>query len=160
MAGAERDLSTLCRRCGFCCDGRLFESVPLGASEEPPPDRVRLRVVEGRASLLQPCAALEEEGCSVYEHRPRTCRTYVCMLARALEEGEVSLSEALDAVAVAHAHARTAEAALAAHAALPPEHAPVSLWRRVQDAKRQTPEAAWPDDYVNHMKRVFLGRAG
>lgn len=99
----------LCRRCGLCCDGSLFTSVPLAGDEIEPARRRGLVVItrgDGTPGVRQRCAALADGGCAVYEERPRCCRAYRCMLLTALGDDEVSLDDAL--VVVAEAHARLA----------------------------------------------------
>ena len=161
MAAATSDLSTLCRACGFCCNGALFDNVPVSQGDAPPPERVRLRVLGERTSLVQPCAALGTAGCGIYAQRPNTCRTFVCMLGRALQEGEVSLPEAVNIVASARACADATSAALEAE----PDAAGAStsesraLWRRVQNALAHERHAQLASTYVSHMRRVFLGRS-
>jgi uncharacterized protein len=109
-------LSTLCQRCGLCCDGNLFATVPLRRSEVAPMQRLCLTVVEradGTPELSQRCASLEGRCCTVYAERPEACRRYRCYLLIALAEGEVSLDEALAVVDGAHARIRAVGAALA-----------------------------------------------
>lgn len=98
-------LSSLCQRCGLCCDGTLFARVPL-----TPTEAKRLQVLgihtatreDGSDVLPQRCGALEGRRCCAYEARPQTCRSYVCQLGTALVEGEVGLEEALSVVMGAH----------------------------------------------------------
>lgn len=99
------DATTLCRRCGLCCDGNLFDSVPLAAEEVASARGRGLLVVvraDGSAALQQRCAALGDAGCGVYTQRPGRCREYRCMLLSALEADEVGLAEALAIVDEAH----------------------------------------------------------
>ncbi|MBN1206224.1 MAG: YkgJ family cysteine cluster protein [Myxococcaceae bacterium] len=108
-------LSTLCQRCGLCCDGNLFSSLPLRRSEVAPLERLALPVVErsdGTPALEQRCAALEGRCCTVYAERPEACRSYRCLLLMALSEGEVSLEEALAVVDEAHARIQAMDALL------------------------------------------------
>lgn len=91
----------LCRACGFCCDGTLFDHAPLQRQELPSARRGPLRIVtlaDESHALAQPCPARGETGCVVYEHRPVACRRFDCRLVRSLEEDEVSLPEALSLV--------------------------------------------------------------
>lgn len=94
---AMGEVSTLCLRCGLCCDGSLFNSVPLTA-EEAARGRARGLVIVARAdgspALRQRCGALGERGCGVYVDRPGRCREYRCMLLTGLMDGEVGLAEA------------------------------------------------------------------
>lgn len=105
-------LAALCQRCALCCDGELFDSVPLAPAEvgvlrrlpilagaathapdrgDPPHPAVDDRP---RGALPQPCSALRDRRCTIYPDRPDACRRYRCMLAFALDAGEVDLVEA------------------------------------------------------------------
>jgi uncharacterized protein len=90
---------SLCLACGFCCDGTLFNRVPL-LEAEVPPLKVRLQVVDGQHHARQPCPALDGTACRVYAERPLTCRRYRCLLLEAHEAAEVSL---VGAVAIVEA---------------------------------------------------------
>ena len=91
---------SVCTACGLCCDGSLFDRVPLGVDEQVP--EVKLAVVtnpRGGKHVPQRCAALEGTVCQVYEERPLACRRFECLLLGALREGEVSEPEALKVIA-------------------------------------------------------------
>ena len=75
----ERELETLCKSCGLCCDGSLFGRVPLEPGERDAARKNRLRVVASGASFEQPCAAFAGT-CRAYDDRPRACRAFVCRL--------------------------------------------------------------------------------
>lgn len=97
-------VEALCMSCGLCCDGSLFERVPLGPEEQVP--GAALRVVtndKGARHVPQRCAALQGTCCEVYAQRPLACRRYECLLVGALREGEVNLAEAQAVVARAKA---------------------------------------------------------
>lgn len=64
----------------MCCDGSLFDRVPLEADELEPARRHRLRVLPSGNAFEQPCAALDAGRCAVYEERPRACRRFRCRL--------------------------------------------------------------------------------
>lgn len=91
------DASTLCCGCALCCDGTLFDRVPLGLGEQVPLPVTTLPT--GARHLAQPCAGLQGRACSCYEQRPRPCRGFKCLLLTALEAGEVGLPAALEVVA-------------------------------------------------------------
>lgn len=157
-------LSTLCQRCGLCCDGNLFATVPLRKVEVAPLRRLSLPVTQqpdGAPALPQRCAALEGRCCTIYAERPEVCRQYRCILLTALAEGEVSLDEALKVVDGAHAHIQAVEAALEPAS----EGAPRAVLQRARQAN--LPEnggplpppahAAW--EQVNaYLDRHFRGR--
>lgn len=97
-------LEALCQSCGLCCDGSLFNRVPLGVEEQVP--EVTLAVVtneRGGRHVPQRCAALTGTVCQVYAQRPLACRRYECLLFGALREGEVSLPDAIEVIRRAQA---------------------------------------------------------
>jgi Fe-S-cluster containining protein len=129
-------LSTLCQRCGLCCDGTLFTSVPLKPTEVESLRRLALPVIEradGSPGLAQRCAALEGRCCTVYSERPEACRRYRCHLFTALAEGEVSLEESLQVVDEAHARLRAVGTGSAAR-----EQAEAYLDRHFRGRQRRT----------------------
>jgi Fe-S-cluster containining protein len=94
-------VSELCQSCALCCCGALFSHVPV-----QPDEVVALRVLglevrsrpDGAVAMSQPCAALKNNRCDIYEQRPARCREFNCLLAKALENNETSLNEALTIV--------------------------------------------------------------
>ena len=83
--------------CGICCTGALFGFAPLGDDEVatlPAP----LAAIEHvhkkkRLAFVLPCAAFSG-CCSVYENRPRVCRSYSCELVRGVDAGRTSIATA------------------------------------------------------------------
>ena len=88
---------SLCLACGFCCDGTLFDRVPLGEAEVAALQGP-LQVAPGQHHGRQPCPALEGTACRVYAGRPLTCRRFRCLLLEAHEAGEVSRAGAVEIV--------------------------------------------------------------
>jgi uncharacterized protein len=134
-------LSTLCLACGMCCDGTLFDSVPLTPSDPELPGLVV--VPTGARRLPQRCPNLSQTTCTAYGLRPTACRGFVCLLGQALKEGEVGLSEALRLVGQAHRLLREVQqafgfsdpervVALARHAPAPTEAQQAILAAAVQ----------------------------
>jgi hypothetical protein len=168
----DSPLATLCRACGLCCDGNLFAHVPLTADEAARARRHHLVVFDrddGSPALRQPCAALEEAGCRVYDDRPAPCRRYRCMLLAALADDEVSLRDALAVVTEAHALLAAADAALPAGpgaplqraraAAEPPSpHAPAAAGAEPSRAAASADPPGPQARAAVHAARVFLGR--
>jgi uncharacterized protein len=155
------DLSALCLHCGLCCDGNLFDHVPLHGPEVDTMRRLSLTVVtrkDGSPALAQHCDALQGRVCGVYGDRPEGCRRYHCTLFGALSEGEVSLKEALPVIDEAHARIQAVEARL-------PPPAPEAPRAVLQRARQQdvagslSPEAreTWTraEDWLD---RHFRGR--
>lgn len=94
----EDAASALCRTCGLCCDGTIFDYVPITADESV---RLlhRLPVIGDRNGrglhIEQRCVALGVRGCDVYVDRPRSCARFRCKLLRRVEAGETPLADAL-----------------------------------------------------------------
>jgi Fe-S-cluster containining protein len=96
----------LCTACGLCCDGNLFAFVAVGSAEAAALKEAGLAVLDekGRLKLPQRCAALGEDcRCRVYAKRPFGCRKFDCLLARAVNEKDLPVGEALAIVAEAKA---------------------------------------------------------
>lgn len=97
----------LCRSCGMCCDGTLFDLVRL----EPGDDARRLAQLglpiaaargQQAARFPQPCAALCADGsCRLYADRPGQCRAFECGLLREAKAGRVSFAAAARRVTTA-----------------------------------------------------------
>jgi Fe-S-cluster containining protein len=64
----------------MCCDGSLFGRVPLEPDEVPRAQKLRLQVLPSTRGFEQPCTALRDDGCSIYDDRPRACRRFRCRL--------------------------------------------------------------------------------
>jgi hypothetical protein len=96
---------SLCVRCGFCCDGALFGHVPVSDDEAAtlpaPLAAVEREGGKTRLAFLQPCAAFRAQ-CTVYDARPKTCRTYRCELLKAVEAGEHAAEDAAAIIARVH----------------------------------------------------------
>ena len=91
----------LCTSCGLCCDGSLFADLELKNRRESfVAESFGLKVEEGDAGdlLIQPCGALKGTRCSIYQHRPRCCRTFECRLLRDVVEGKRKTLEALEII--------------------------------------------------------------
>ncbi len=49
-------------------------------------------------SFQQPCACYHNRHCTIYPHRPQTCRQFKCKLLQQYEAGQVVLEPALDII--------------------------------------------------------------
>lgn len=111
-------MEALCRQCGLCCDGTLFECVPLEAGDDPAALRTAgLTVVTGPSEsvLQQPCAAHQGTACGVYAERPLGCRRFACRLIDRVSAGEESVDDAVRLIGRATAlRARLREALVTA----------------------------------------------
>lgn len=95
----------LCRSCGLCCDGTLFDLVKLERGDDAGKLRaLGLPVTLSRgkvpvARFPQPCAALcKDRSCQLYAHRPWQCRTFECRLFKDAKAGETTFAAALPLV--------------------------------------------------------------
>lgn len=76
----------------MCCDASLFGRARLDPGEVAVAKKNRLRIVGDGSSFEQPCSALADGGCIIYDERPRACRGFVCRLRERLvrEGGDVA----------------------------------------------------------------------
>jgi Fe-S-cluster containining protein len=95
----------LCRACGLCCDGTLFDLVKLERDD----DAGKLKALGLPVSLSrgktpvarfpQPCAALcADRSCRLYQERPWQCRTFECKLFKDAKAGRITFAGALPLV--------------------------------------------------------------
>jgi Fe-S-cluster containining protein len=102
----------LCRACGLCCDGTLFDGVKL----EPVDDALKLKTLglpvkvsrgkEPVARFPQPCAALcADRSCRLYAHRPWQCRVFECGVLKDAKAGRITFATALRLVGQARRRA-------------------------------------------------------
>ena len=112
MVGAVNSGEQLCRACGLCCDGTLFDLVKL----EPGDDAAKLKalglpvsVSRGKVPIArfpQPCSALcEDRTCRLYAERPWQCRTFECALFKDAKAGRITFAAALPLVKLARRRA-------------------------------------------------------
>ena len=92
----------LCANCGLCCDGSLLADVELADGKEANEmEALGLEVEDDdcvACVMPLPCTALNGTRCSIYAHRPQTCRTFECRLLQDAEAGRVSVEAAEKAV--------------------------------------------------------------
>jgi Putative zinc- or iron-chelating domain len=147
------EASQMCVSCGFCCDGTLFNRV--GVPDDGERERVRRYGLEIRPtrgdgySFRQPCTMHVDGACTIYEDRPRTCRTFRCSLLRRMDAGDVSIERAGSIVASAKGLARDVKKRLDATDG----GQPGDLWGRVREA--------WKSDHeegaVEHLRAIGVG---
>ncbi|MDX2010408.1 MAG: YkgJ family cysteine cluster protein [Myxococcaceae bacterium] len=88
---------SLCLSCGLCCDGTMFREVPVTAAEAKALGR-RALFNRTKTRMKQPCRALTDRCCQVYEDRPAKCREFNCLVLQGLLRGEVSEAEARQSI--------------------------------------------------------------
>lgn len=108
---------TLCTRCGMCCNGALLGDVELtGPAEAASLELLGLAVDDdeiGAEVLPLPCAALCGTRCSIYPHRPTSCRQFECRLLRDAQAGVITVEQSLVTIRRAKAQVRRVERLLA-----------------------------------------------
>jgi hypothetical protein len=149
-------VGALCQACALCCDGTLFARVSVTETETAVLARSGLSTelrAKNKRVLPQPCAALKGTRCGCYGERPGPCREYVCLLATALEDGEVSFDGALKVVEETRRRSAALEAKLA------PGEGP--LLRRAREQAGTSVEVREAFGFLEaHLRRHFLGVAG
>lgn len=88
------ELSRLCRDCGLCCDGTLYQHVELSAAEAACLAPRATPNTAGMYPLLHPCPHHSAQGCTVYSQRPQRCQDYTCHLYETVADGQIPLAEA------------------------------------------------------------------
>jgi Fe-S-cluster containining protein len=103
--GAAGSGEQLCRACGLCCDGTLFDLVKLEQGD----DAGKLKTLglpvsmsRGKmpvARFPQPCSALcKDRTCQLYAERPWQCRTFECRLFKDAKAGRTTFAAAVPLV--------------------------------------------------------------
>jgi len=90
--------SRLCTACGMCCDGTMFQIVkmqPGDCAAELARLGMRIRGKGGEFHMEQPCPALKELRCAIYDRRPTRCRLFHCQQLRLLEAGNTTEADAM-----------------------------------------------------------------
>jgi Fe-S-cluster containining protein len=109
---------TLCTQCGLCCSGVLLGDVELdGPAEAARLEMLGLDVDDGEIGvevLPLPCMVLCGTRCSIYPHRPTSCRQFECRLLRDAQGGLITVPQSLAAIRRARAQVQRVERLLAA----------------------------------------------
>jgi len=95
--GEMNEHQSLCLSCGLCCDGTLFERVPLQPSDDRLPLKtagIKIQRKNAENHFSQPCVAYRKNCCQVYADRPANCQRYRCKLLQRVEKGKISGREA------------------------------------------------------------------
>ena len=102
----------LCLACGLCCNGVLFGDVELQRGDDPRQlTRLGLELFRKarKQCFVQPCACFDGRLCSIYEDRPKRCRTFECRLLQRVHAGEATVHSALKRIATARRVIRIVE---------------------------------------------------
>ncbi len=151
--------SELCTACGMCCDGTLFSFVAISSDEARTLKAagVEVRDDAGRLRLPQRCGALDGCRCTVYAQRPFVCRRFDCLLARALNEKELPLADALAIVAEARARLERLDGLLPRRTNGEPSGSVLRAATLAQNGTRVCDAArAAFDEAQEHLRRHFV----
>lgn len=102
MIHGMNEEQNLCKLCGLCCDGTLYDRVhikdPADLYLVKSLDYIVTKEVDG-ISFKQPCPYFSN-CCSVYNsiNRPHTCRTYHCKLLKKYQKELIDFNTALNIV--------------------------------------------------------------
>jgi Fe-S-cluster containining protein len=120
--------SALCMACGMCCTGAIHGSAELDADEIEGARSCGLTLTgsTSKPQFTMPCTALRGSVCTIYEHRPRTCRGYRCQLLERLDRHEIGFEEALEKVSEARRLVAAVEAVLPTGKTLPDSRKPLT----------------------------------
>lgn len=95
----------LCRACGLCCDGTLFDGVKLEAHDDAQKLKaLGLPITTSRgktpvARFPQPCGALcADRSCRLYANRPWQCRVFECRVFKDATAGRIPFTTAFGLV--------------------------------------------------------------
>ena len=86
---------SICKDCGLCCDGTLFQYGVLGKDDNPD-NWEKLKVVDkgDKVGMEYPCAYLDGCNCSIYnEDKPSMCTKYSCKLLKRYDADLISFEE-------------------------------------------------------------------
>lgn len=81
----------------MCCDGTMFQIVKMQPGDHPAELAklgMRIRHKESEYHMEQPCPALKDLRCAIYEKRPTRCRLFHCQQLRLLETGGTTEEDA------------------------------------------------------------------
>ena len=104
-SAAPQELTDLCLACGLCCNGVLHAYTIVAASEVETLQSLGTPVYSlgaGEFAFAQPCPHWQENRCTIYADRPKSCRTYECLLFKKLAAGLISASESAARLQKAH----------------------------------------------------------
>ncbi|WGI22576.1 YkgJ family cysteine cluster protein [Amylibacter sp. IMCC11727] len=88
--------SDLCVSCQMCCNGSLFKSISISATEARRLEQHQPGMCNGSTTDLSlPCIALSRfEGCTAYHIRPKSCAVFSCSVLHRAQIGAITKDKA------------------------------------------------------------------
>lgn len=87
----------ICRSCGMCCDGTLFDVGRIEAVDDLAAltaAGLSVRERRGIPVFEQPCECFRGDACGIYPVRPVRCQQFRCRVLEDLADGRLSIEEA------------------------------------------------------------------
>lgn len=115
VKSADALAQSLCRGCGLCCDGTLFEFAKI----QPEDDLVQMEksgittISDDGKRFYQPCKPFDQV-CTIYHQRPGVCMSYTCKLLKRCNKSEISYENASKIISETKAQKERAHASFSA----------------------------------------------
>ena len=91
LPAQSEEESSICLKCGLCCDGTLFDFATLQEPEVhlfPPNQRLDNPASDESAlAFALPCQHFRSQTCTVYPDRPDACRVFACRVLADFRNG-------------------------------------------------------------------------
>ncbi len=98
MHDTETNAHSLCKACGLCCDGTLFDHARLAPEDDRGVvDAAGIRLRDDRTSFHLPCPAYKDI-CTIYDDRLRICGEFRCNLLIKYMEGTAGYEAAFEII--------------------------------------------------------------
>jgi len=88
--------TTICKTCGFCCDGTFFTNTPVNPENQK--DQYYFIAINN-GEISQPCNYYgTENGCRIYKNRPKVCARFKCRLLSRFQNKKTSLADSISII--------------------------------------------------------------
>lgn len=91
----------LCKACGLCCNGVLFDTVRLQTADSPEELKslgMHIKHKKKYDFFYQPCSFFRNNCCFIYSQRPERCRLFECQQLKNLASGKITEIEGLETI--------------------------------------------------------------
>lgn len=101
----EAAASDLCKHCGFCCDGTVFNQGDLRPEDLACASQYGILPDPSREhpTFPQPCRLFDGATCTIYATRFAACRSFRCKMLDRFGAGEIDMTQGLATIATARA---------------------------------------------------------
>ncbi|MDD7987013.1 hypothetical protein PQO01_18850 [Lentisphaera marina] len=92
MTRRQYNEQEICKSCGLCCDGTIFDHTSIEKNEIFPNI---IQYKNKKYGLRQPCCYFDKQ-CTIYnDKRPKDCSTYKCDLLKSLSSHQLELDQVI-----------------------------------------------------------------